>query len=95
MPRYGNNLHKTMEASGSGYITEVRGALRGTVICKNCKAFVEDHQRNKKRGRIRHDTTSQRLFIDPLSNQLNQILKKHTTRKTIIRVAKKQRNNYM
>ena len=52
MPRYGNNLHKTMEASGSGYIMEVRGALRGTVICKNCKAFVEDHQRNKKRGRI-------------------------------------------
>ena len=41
-----------MEASGSGYIMEVRGALRGTVICKNCKAFVEDHQRNKKRGRI-------------------------------------------
>ena len=89
MPRYGNNLHKTMEASGSGYIMDVRGALRGTVICKNCKAFVGDHQRNKKRGRIRHDTTSQRLFIDPLSNQLNQILKKHTSRKTIIRVAKK------
>ena len=78
-----------MEASGSGYITEVRGALRGTVICKNCKDFVEDHRPNKKRGRIRHDTTSQRLFIDPLSNQLNQILKKHTSRKTIIRVAKK------
>ena len=68
---------------------EVRGALRGTVICKNCKTLVEDHRPNKKRGRIRHDTTSQRLFIDPLSNQLNQILKKHTSRKTIIRVAKK------
>ena len=41
-----------MEASGSGYITEVRGALRGTVICKNCKTLVEDHRPNKKRGRI-------------------------------------------
>ena len=68
---------------------EVRGALRGTVICKNCKAFVEDHRPNKKRGRIRHDTTSQRLFIDPLSNQLNQILKIIPHEKTIIRVAKK------
>ena len=59
---------------------EVRGVLRGTVICKNCKALVEDHQRNKKRGRIRHDTTSQRLFIDPLSNHLNQILKSYLTK---------------
>ena len=59
MPRHGNNLHKIMEASGSGYIMEVRGALRGTVICKNCKKFVEDHGRTKKEAvSARHDLST-------------------------------------